>query len=387
MTTTLPGNVPGSGPTDELSGLDRGGHGPGSGNPSGPTGWRHVLRRALRPLRRHPGSRRQALVGVGLVVLLLVLLVASIMVGEYVLPAGDVVRTLLGAGDPADRFVVLGLRAPRAATAIVVGFALGAAGAITQSVARNPLASPDILGVTAGATAAAVAAIVLAGTGAMSGFLVTAGLPVVAVLGGLVATALVCLLAWRGGIEGYRLVLVGLGVNAGASAITSWMLVRAELPDLNAALIWMTGSLNRASFEIAGPVAVVVVVTVVVSALSTRWLAILRFDSRVIVGLGVRRSAAQLLQIVLAVVLAAAATAAAGPVPFVAFVAPQIAWRALAAQGPPPLGAGLVGACVVLAADLGARSLPVDLPVGVVTSAVGAPFLLWLLLRESREVR
>ncbi|MBD7950912.1 MULTISPECIES: FecCD family ABC transporter permease [Oerskovia] len=387
MTTTLPGNTPGSRPTDELSRPDRGVRGPGSDDPSGPTGWRPLLRRALRPLHRHPGSRRQALVGVGLVVLLLVLLVASIMVGEYVLPAGDVVRTLLGAGDPADRFVVLGLRAPRAATAIVVGFALGAAGAITQSVARNPLASPDILGVTAGATAAAVAAIVLAGTGAMSGFLVTAGLPVVAVLGGLVATALVCLLAWRGGIEGYRLVLVGLGVNAGASAITSWMLVRAELPDLNAALIWMTGSLNRASFEIAGPVAVVVVVTVVVSALSTRWLAILRFDSRVIVGLGVRRSAAQLLQIALAVVLAAAATAAAGPVPFVAFVAPQIAWRALAAQGPPPLGAGLVGACVVLAADLGARSLPVDLPVGVVTSAVGAPFLLWLLLRESREVR
>ena len=387
MTTTLPGNTPGSRPTDELSRPDRGVRGPGSDDPSGPTGWRPLLRRALRPLHRHPGSRRQALVGVGLVVLLLVLLVASIMVGEYVLPAGDVVRTLLGAGDPADRFVILGLRAPRAATAIVVGFALGAAGAITQSVARNPLASPDILGVTAGATAAAVAAIVLAGTGAMSGFLVTAGLPVVAVLGGLVATALVCLLAWRGGIEGYRLVLVGLGVNAGASAITSWMLVRAELPDLNAALIWMTGSLNRASFEIAGPVAVVVVVTVVVSALSTRWLAILRFDSRVIVGLGVRRSAAQLLQIALAVVLAAAATAAAGPVPFVAFVAPQIAWRALAAQGPPPLGAGLVGACVVLAADLGARSLPVDLPVGVVTSAVGAPFLLWLLLRESREVR
>lgn len=318
-------------------------------------------------------------------VLLLVLLVASIMVGEYVLPAGDVVRTLLGAGDPADRFVILGLRAPRAATAIVVGFALGAAGAITQSVARNPLASPDILGVTAGATAAAVAAIVLAGTGTVSGLLVTAGLPVVAVVGGLVATSLVCLLAWRGGIEGYRLVLVGLGVNAGASAITSWMLVRAELPDLNAALIWMTGSLNRASFEVVGPVAAVVAVTVVVSALSTRWLAILRFDSRVIVGLGVRRAAAQLLQIALAVVLAAAATAAAGPVPFVAFVAPQIAWRALAAQGPPPLGAGLVGACVVLAADLGARSLPVDLPVGVVTSAIGAPFLLWLLVRESKE--
>ncbi|MBD7997785.1 FecCD family ABC transporter permease [Oerskovia gallyi] len=384
MTTTLPGNAPGSRPTDEPTEPGRGGHRPGTDDPA-PTGRRLTLRRALRPLRRHPGSRRQVLVGAGLVVLLLVLLVASIMVGEYVLPAGDVVRTLLGAGDPADRFVILGLRAPRAATAIVVGFALGAAGAITQSVARNPLASPDILGVTAGATAAAVAAIVLAGTGTVSGLLVTAGLPVVAVVGGFVATSLVCLLAWRGGIEGYRLVLVGLGVNAGASAITSWMLVRAELPDLNAALIWMTGSLNRASFEVVGPVAAVVAVTVVVSALSTRWLAILRFDSRVIVGLGVRRAAAQLLQIALAVVLAAAATAAAGPVPFVAFVAPQIAWRALAAQGPPPLGAGLVGACVVLAADLGARSLPVDLPVGVVTSAIGAPFLLWLLVRESKE--
>lgn len=407
MTTILPGNAPGTGRppssratqgrgtrTDEVPETHRGALLPGPDHSSGRSGGperqgplRYVLRRVLRPLLRHPGSRRQVLVGVGLVCLVLVLLVASVMVGEYVLPARDVVRTLLGAGDPADRFVILGLRAPRAATAIVVGFALGAAGAITQSVARNPLASPDILGVTAGATAAAVGAIVLAGTGALSGFLVTAGLPVVAVLGGLVATALVCLLAWRGGIEGYRLVLVGLGVNAGASAITSWMLVRAELPDLNAALIWMTGSLNRASFEIVGPVAAVVAVTVAVSALSTRWLAILRFDSRVIVGLGVRRSAAQLLQIALAVVLAAAATAAAGPVPFVAFVAPQIAWRALATQGPPPLGAGLVGACVVLAADLGARSLPVDLPVGVVTSAIGAPFLLWLLLRESKEVR
>lgn len=400
-------------PTAELSELHRGTHRPSSDNSAGRSGFAgrgggsggsgrsgrsrftgrssptRGLGRVFAPLRRHPGTRRQALVAAGLVALVLALLVASIMVGEYVLPAGDVVRTLLGTGDPADRFVVLGLRAPRAVTALVVGFALGAAGAITQSVARNPLASPDILGVTAGATAAAVAAIVVAGTGAgvVGGFLVSAGLPIVAVTGGLLATALVCVLAWRGGIEGYRLVLVGLGVNAGASAITSWLLVRAELPDLNAALIWMTGSLNRASFAIVGPVAAVVVVTVVVSALSSRWLAVLRFDARVIVGLGVRRSSAQLLQIGLAVVLAAAATAAAGPIPFVAFVAPQIAWRALAAQGPPPLGAGLVGACVVLAADLGARSLPVDLPVGVVTSAVGAPFLLWLLLRESREVR
>jgi len=374
-------------PTDELSASSQGTGGLVAGGPPGRTGPAGWVASALAPLGRHPGGRRQVLVGGALVALVLALLVASIMVGEYVLPAADVVRVLLGGGDPGDRFVVLGLRAPRALTALVVGFALGAAGAITQSVARNPLASPDVLGVTAGATAAAVAAIVLAGTGAVSGFLVTAGLPLVALLGGLVATALVCLLAWRGGIEGYRLVLVGLGVNAGASAITSWLLVRAELPDLNAALVWMTGSLNRASLAIVGPVAVVVVVTTVASALTTRWLAILRFDSRVIVGLGVRRSAAQLLQIVLAVILAAAATAAAGPVPFVAFVAPQIAWRALAAQGPPPLGAGLVGACVVLAADLGARSLPVDLPVGVITSAVGAPFLLWLLLRESREVR
>jgi iron complex transport system permease protein len=420
MTTILPGSAPGRGnpprttpgnapaTSEGAPGSFEGAPGPsgelvrrrglrrfGPGSPSGPrrpgsgehrAGW---LERAFEPLRHHPGARRQVLVGGGLVVLVLALLVASLMVGEYVLPAGDVVRTLVGLGEPGDEFVILGLRAPRALTAIVVGFALGAAGAITQSVARNPLASPDILGVTAGATAAAVAAIVLAGTGAgaVGGFLVAAGLPIVAVLGGLAATALVCALAWRGGIEGYRLVLVGLGVNAGTSAITSWLLVRAELPDLNAALIWMTGSLNRASFTIVGPVAVVVVVAVVVSVLSTRWLAILRFDSRVVVGLGVRRSTAQLLQIGLAVVLAAAATAAAGPIPFVAFVAPQIAWRALAAQGPPPFGAGIVGACVVLAADLGARSLPVDLPVGVVTSAVGAPFLLWLLLRESREVR
>ncbi|WP_216609996.1 FecCD family ABC transporter permease [Cellulosimicrobium protaetiae] len=346
-------------------------------------------RGSYRALRRHPGSRRQALVSVALVLLVLAALVTSIAVGEYVLPVGDVVQVLLGGGEPGDRFVVLGLRAPRALTALVVGFALGAAGAITQSVARNPLASPDILGVTAGATAAAVAAIVLAGTGAgtVGAFLAAAGLPVVAVLGGLAATALVCGLAWRGGIDGYRLVLVGLGVNAGASAVTSWLLVRAELPDLNAALVWMTGSLNRASASVVGPVALVVVVAVVASALTTRWLAVLRFDSRVVVTLGVRRSAAQLVQIGLAVVLAAAATAAAGPVPFVAFIAPQIAWRALATQGPPPLGAGLVGAAVVLLADLGARSLPVDLPVGVVTSAVGAPFLLWLLLRESRGVR
>lgn len=335
---------------------------------------------------RLPGSPRQVVAVVALVLLCFGLVVASIMVGEYVLPVRDVIATLLGGGDPADRFVIMDLRAPRAATALVVGCALGAAGAITQSVARNPLASPDILGVTAGATAAAVAATVVSGAG-VGAFIVTAGLPLVAVGGAVVSTTLVCVLAWRGGIEGYRLVLVGLGVNAGASAITSWLLVRAELSDLNAALIWMTGSLNRASFQIAGPVALVVALCLVASVLSARWLSILCFDPRIVVGLGVRRSGAQLLQIALAVVLAAAATAAAGPVPFVAFVAPQIAWRALDSQGPPPLAAGLVGACIVLASDLAARALPVDLPVGVVTSVVGAPFLLWLLLRRSRQVQ
>lgn len=331
--------------------------------------------------RRIP--RRAVRAGVVTVALTVVLVVLSIAVGRTTMPLGDVVLALVGQGDAGDRFVVVDLRGPRALTAVVVGFALGMAGAITQSITRNPLGSPDILGVTSGASTAVVLAIVLAGAG-FPAVLAGIGLPLVAVLGGLVTTTLVVGLSWRGGVDGHRLVLVGLGVNAGASAVTSWLLLRADLPDLNEALIWMTGSLNRSSTDVALRLLGVVVVAAVFSVATTRWLSILRFDADIVVALGVRRPSAQLVQVLLAVVLAAAATAAAGPVPFVAFVAPQVAWRAFGTQGPPPLAGGLVGACIVLAADLGSRALPEQLPVGVVTSAAGAPFLLWLLVRESR---
>lgn len=337
---------------------------------------------------RFSGVWRPRAVAVTLAGLGLVVLAAAVNIGrgDFPLSVGEVLTVLLGGGERGQRFIVLDLRLPRALTGMLVGAALGVAGAITQTVARNPLASPDVLGVTAGASAAAVLLIVLGGSSATVGALGdTLGLPLAALLGGLLTALLLVALAWRRGIEGHRLVLIGVGIAAVGSAVTSWLLTRAEITDAARAVVWLTGSLNARGWEHVVPVGAALVVLVPVALLRGFGLGALALGDDTARGLGVRVDRERAVLIVVAVALAAVATASAGPIAFVALVVPQICQRLVGAARPPLLGSAVYGALLVLAADLVARTvLPVELPVGIVTAVLGAPYLLFLLTRGVR---
>ncbi len=353
-------------------------------------------RTASLPLRVGPASwqvpvRAGVVTALGLA-LLLVLVVLDIALGDFAVPIGDVVASLLGGGDPAQHFIVRELRLPQTVVAVLVGAALGLSGALTQTFARNPLASPDILGVTDGASAAAVAAIVLSGAsgyggGLVAGTLQTVGLPLAALTGGLLTAALLYVLSWRGGIEGTRLVLIGIGIGAALLAVTEWLLVQARIQDAASAQVWLNGSLTSRGWDQAKPLLVALILLVPLSLLLARRLNAMQLGDDSARGLGVRLQSTQLLTLLAAVGLAAVSVSAVGPLEFVAFVVPQVALRLTGGSRPPMLASMVYGACLVVAADLITRVvLPFALPAGLVTAAIGAPYLIWLLLRRNKLV-
>ncbi|WP_328412997.1 FecCD family ABC transporter permease [Nocardia sp. NBC_00403] len=332
--------------------------------------------------------------------LLVVLMLAAVLfamfcldmtIGDAHIPVGRVLDVLTGGGTRSQRFIVLESRLPRALTTVVVGAALGLAGALTQSILHNPLAAPDVLGITAGASLGAVAVIVGTG-GATTGFAVSAGAPLAALAGGLLTAVAIYLLAWGRsptgdhGVTGLRLVLVGIGVNAFLLSGISFLLTRASLQDAARAQLWLNGSLNSTDMSRLIPAALALTVVVAVALGSARTLAALRLGTETTRVLGVRIQTQQAMLIGAAVVAAAVATAVVGPVGFVGLAGPQIARRLLRTPGEPLIGAALVGAIAVVGADVASRTLfPVDLPVGVVTAAFGGPFLLYLLVRMNRK--
>lgn len=309
--------------------------------------------------------------------------VLSVSVGTFPVSVSDVIRAFAGDA-PADvAFVVRELRLPRAVVGAFVGAAFGMCGAVFQTVARNPLASPDVIGITAGASAAAVLVIVTA----------DASQPIVlaaaAVIGALGTAAAIGALAWRRGrrVTPYQLVLVGIGVTAALSSVISFLLTRADVYDIQRVVVWLTGSLNARTWDHAAVVAPAALVIVPLLAAGRRPLRVLELGDDLAAGLGVRVGAVRAVTLAGAVVLAAAATAAAGPIAFVALAAPQIARRAARAGEPVLLASAACGAALVLAADLAARTTfaPIELPVGVVTAVLGGPYLLWLLARTHRR--
>ena len=328
-----------------------------------------------------------------LMVLTTVLLAAALVLvmcvnigrGDFPLSITAVLDVLFGGGSRIERFIVMDLRLPRSLTGLLVGAALGISGAITQSISRNALASPDILGITAGSSAAAVALIVLGG-GSFSGLLATLGLPLAALIGGLLTAIAIYALAWRKGVDGFRLILVGIAVNAMLTAVIGWLLISADINDVSRAQVWLNGSLNGADWSAVWPVAIAVVLVGGGTVVATFTLGALRLGDDNARSLGVRLQHSQAMMLLAAVALAAIATAAAGPIGFVALAAPQIALRILRTPGPPIIASALLGGLLVVTSDLIARTiLPVELPVGIVTSALGGPFLLYLLVRSNRK--
>ncbi|MFG2846141.1 FecCD family ABC transporter permease [Kitasatospora sp. NPDC048296] len=319
--------------------------------------------------------RRSAAAAVGLLVVLAATVVASLCLGESTVSPGEVVKVVLGRPSP-DELVVGEFRLPRVVVGLLVGAALGLAGALVQTVARNPLASPDVVGVTWGATATVVGLMAYGVVGS------TGQAPYAAVGGGLVAGLLVYALAWRRGLHAQRFVLIGIGISVALSSLTSVFLTKGDGFQAQAAKVWMTGSLNGSGYDQAGRLAWVLLAALPVALWAARAQRSISFDDATAVGLGLRLDRIRLGMALLGIVLASCAAGAAGPVDFVALMAPQIALRLARSAQIPLFCSALTGALVVVLADLIARRLlaPTELPVGVVTGMVGAPYLMWLLI-------
>ncbi|WP_443045907.1 FecCD family ABC transporter permease [Streptomyces sp. GQFP] len=332
-----------------------------------------VIRRGRR--RR---VRRRRVVVACLVTVLAALFVISLCVGHTVYSPYDALRVVLGETVPGASFTVERLRLPRALTGLLAGFAFGLAGATFQTLLRNMLASPDVIGITSGASAAAVFAIIVLGLGGTPVFLV-------AVPAGIAVALVIYLLTYRQGVLGARLVLVGIGMGALLNSVTSYLLLRAPAWDVQEAMRWLTGSLGSAFWDGVGPLAAgVVPLTAVLLALE-RPLTALQLGDDSARALGTRVETVRLTLVLGAVGLTALATAATGPIAFVAFLSGPVAQRLTGGNGSPLLPAALTGAVLVLAADLiGQFAFDTRFPVGVVTGALGAPCLLWLLARPGR---
>ncbi|WP_329033647.1 iron ABC transporter permease [Streptomyces sp. NBC_01725] len=320
--------------------------------------------------------RRAAVVACALAVLLSLVCVAYLGVGESFVAPAEVLKVILGQPSP-DELVVGTLRLPRMVVGLLVGAAFGVSGALIQTVARNPLASPDIIGVTQGASALTVFAM----TYGVTSFTV---LPYLSVTGGILAAVLVYVFAWRGGLHATRFVLIGIGFAIALRSLTTLFMTKGDYLVAQQAQVWMTGSLNGRGWDEAAPLGWVLLILLPAVAWAAYAQRTVSMDDGTATALGVRLGHVRLGLVLLGVVLASVATGTAGPVDFVALLAPQIARRMTRTAQIPLLCSALLGAVIVVLADLLARKLfaPTELPVGVLTAAIGAPYLIWLIIRS-----
>ena len=311
-------------------------------------------------------------------VLTLLVFAVSLMVGRSFFSPVEVWAVLMGESGPGASFTVGELRLPRAVLAVLAGFAFGAAGTTFQTMLRNPLASPDVIGISTGAGAAAVIAIIVLG-------LNDTAVSVFALIGALATAAVITLLSYRGGFAGIRFILIGIGIAAMLTSVTSYILSRAANWDIQAAMQWLAGSLNGASWERVFPLSIACAILVPVLLLCGSGLGMLRLGDDTARALGVRVQVTRIALILSAVALLAFATARTGPIAFVAFMAGPIAARLVGSGGSLLLPAGFVGALLVLVSDLAGQFLFDErYPVGVITGVLGAPYLILLLIRMNR---
>lgn len=327
--------------------------------------------------RRHRQRRRGLVVGV-LAAAVAVLFAVSLMVGNTFYGPLEVLRVILGEPVPGASFAVGELRLPRAVVGVLAGVCFGIGGVTFQTMLRNPLASPDIIGITSGASAAAVVGIVFFS-------LPQTVVSMMALAGALLTALAIYLLSIRGGFAGTRLILIGIGIAAMLNSLVTYALSQAASWDLQSAMRWLTGSLNASTWQVVAPLAVVCAVLVPVLVLQGTNLDVLALGDDSAAGLGVRVTRTRILFIVGAVTLLAVATAASGPIAFVAFMSGPIAARLIGPGASLLVPSAVVGALLVLAADLlGQFAFDTRYPVGVVTGVLGAPYLIWLLIRSNR---
>ncbi|CCH90246.1 Transport system permease protein [Modestobacter italicus] len=319
-------------------------------------------------------DRRAALAAAVLGCLVLLAVALGLAVGTARIGVADTLPAVLGRGEPRDVLLVQRLRLPRVVAGLLVGAALGIAGVLLQTLARNRLATPDTVGLNDGATAFAVASVVAVPTSLAP--------PALALVGAATAASLTLGLAGGAGKRGYRFLVVGLGVGAALGALTQLMLARAPIDAANQAFPWTVGSLSARSPLAVAVLAAGLAVALPVAVVLGRQLGMLRLADAVVVGLGLPVGRVRVGVIAVAVVTAGLAIAAAGPLGLVALIAPEVARKAAGPRSVAVVGSALAGALVVLLADLLGRTVaaPLELPVGIVTAVIGGPYLLWLLL-------
>ncbi|NUR79441.1 MAG: iron chelate uptake ABC transporter family permease subunit [Dermatophilaceae bacterium] len=333
----------------------------------------------VRRARRRPARRVQVVLAV-LTAAALGAVLVRVLLGDYVVALADLVPILRGEtlpNAPGASFIVMEAKLPRAVIGALAGLAFGAAGAMFQTTLRNPLASPDIVGISLGASAAAVIALT---------FLDAQGiwLPAAALAGALAVSLLMHAVGRGTVLAGQRMVLVGIGVAALLSSVIQFVMTRTSIQDAQAALVWLTGSLARATWPVIGLLAAALLVLAPLLALCARWMRLAELGDDLSTTLGAPAGRARL-GLVVAVAMAAVATSATGPIAFVAFLSGPIA-RRLCGGRPSLWAAALVGAVVVVLSDFAGDYLvpDVNLPVGVVTGALGAPLMLAVLIAAGR---
>lgn len=323
-------------------------------------------------------QKRWIIVTLFLGVLTLALSISLLLLGNTIYPISVVLKVLMGEQIQGASFAIGALRLPRMLSGLLVGIAFGMAGSTFQTILRNPLASPDIIGVTVGSSAGAMICILLL---KMSGAIVS----VVAVISGLFVAALIYMLSKIGKFSGGKLILIGIGIQAMLNAVISFLLLRAPQHDVPAAYRWLSGSLNGIQMMSIPKLFFVVIPFGLIIILLGRHLRILGLGEQSAITLGVRTDLVRLLLILSSVVLIACATAVTGPISFVAFLAGPIASKLVGMGTPNEFPAGLVGAVLVLGADLiGQLAFNTRFPVGVITGILGAPYLIILLIRMNQ---
>lgn len=364
--------------------------------------WPARIRVLTLPGGRHLLLDRRALtVCVMLALLILAVGGLALTLGESPISVSEVFAALTGHADRGTTRIVVEWRLPRVAIAVLGGAALAMSGAIFQSMTRNPLGSPDIIGFNTGAYTGALLSTVLAAGATSAGaagatgatgaagsggaFSVTAG----ALVGGLVTALVVYGLAFKGGLQGFRLIVVGIGVSAMLMAFNSYLLVTTRLEAAVSVSIWGAGSLNGVRWPDVLPVVRSLVVLVPLTVLMLRHLTCLELGDDLGRLLGLRPELTRIGMLVTGVGLIAVVTAIVGPITFVALAAPQIAKRLVRASGPQLLASALVGGLLLLLSDVIAQRIiaPGQLPVGVVTACLGGAYLVWLLSRGPAGTR
>lgn len=305
----------------------------------------------------------------------------SLALGTFNVPLADLVPALLGRGEDNTVQVVRNIRLPRVLAGVFAGAALGVSGSVFQSISRNALGSPDVIGFTTGAATGAIAQIVFFGGG-------RAQVAMAAVVGGVATAVIVYLLSVKAGVTGgYRLVLTGIGVSSILAALNGLMLVRGDLDNAVVANLWLAGSLNARTWAHAVPVTIGTVLLIPAVLAGARSMSLIEMGDDLAAQLGVRVERTRILVMFLAVVLAALATAATGPIAFIALAAPQLVIRLTRTSSVPVLSAAAMGAALLTFADVVTRLLPwtMTVPIGRMTGIVGGLYLIWLLTR-SRQV-